>query len=104
MIKITNKKEFSKCCKLMNSIDKESRLLGWGLIQNCIEVPKNLYLRVITPDFIYEYEFMDYIQKRLLFDSTIIKSGILLYDLIFKGKYKYRTQIAKLFIKDDQSN
>lgn len=104
MIKVTNRKEFTKCCELMNSIDKESRLLGWSLIQDCMEVPKNLYLRVITPDFIYDYEFMDYIQKRLLFGSTIIKSGILLYDLIFKGKYKYRSQLATLFIKDDKSN
>lgn len=100
MIKVTNKEEFSKCCELMNSIDKESRLLGWSLIQNCMEVPKNLYLRVLTPDFINYYEFMNYMQERLLIKSDI-KPGILLYDLVFKRKYRYHDQLAILFIKDD---
>lgn len=104
MIKVTNRKEFSKCCELMNSIDKESRLLGWSLIQDCIEVPENLYIRVLTPHFINEYEFMKYIQERLLYKPKVIKQGIMLYDLVFKGRYKYHTQLATLFIKDDQSN
>jgi hypothetical protein len=103
MIRITNQEEFEKCCELINSIDKESRLLGWSLIQDCMKVPENLYIRVTTPDFINNYEFMYYMQKRLLVKSNI-KPGILLYDLIFKGKYKYHNQLATLFIKDDQSN
>ena len=103
MIKVINRKEFIKCCKLMNSIDKESRLLGWSLIHDCMEVPKNLYMRVTTICFIDNYEFMHYMQKRLLVKSDI-KPGILLYDLVFKGKYKYYSQLATLFIKDDQSN
>lgn len=104
MIKVTNKEEFSKCCELMNSIDKESRLLGWSLIQNCMEVPKNLYLRVLTPHFIDKYEFITYMQERLSIKPEFIKQGILLYDLIFKGKYKYSYLSATLFIKDDKSN
>lgn len=88
----------------MNSIDKESRLLGWGLIQDCMEVPENLYMRVVTSNFIEEYEFMKYMQERLSIPPKFIKQGILLYDLVFKGKYKYHSQLAILFIKDDQSN
>lgn len=87
----------------MNSVDNESCLLGWSLIQDCMEIPKNLCIRVLTPGFINNYEFMYYMQKRLLVKSNI-KPGILLYDLIFKGKYKYHNQLATLFIKDDQSN
>lgn len=87
----------------MNSIDKESRLLGWSLIQDCMEVPENLYIRVLTPGFIHNYEFIYYMQERLLVVSDI-KPGILLYDLIFKGKYKYHNQLATLFIENDQSN
>lgn len=104
MIKVTNRKEFIKCCKLMNSIDEESRLLGWSLIQDCMEVPENLYIRVLTPSFINEYEFMKYMQERLLYEPKFIKQGIMLYDLVLKGKYKYHTQIARLFIKNDKSN
>ena len=104
MIRITNQEEFKKCCELMNSIDKESRLLGWSLIQDCMEVPENLYIRVLTPHFINEHEFMKYIQERLLYNSKFIKHGIMLYDLVFKGKYKYYDQLATLFIKDDKSN
>lgn len=104
MIKVTNRKEFTKCCKLMNSVDKESRLLGWGLIQDCMEVPKNLYIRILTPHFINKYKFMEYMQERLSCKPKFIKPGIMLYDLVFKGKYKYRYQSATLFIKDDQSN
>lgn len=103
MIEVTNRKEFFKCCELMNSIDKESRSLGWSLIQGCIEIPENLYIRVITSGFINTYEFIYYMQKRLLVESDI-KPGILLHDLIFKRIYKYHDQSAILFIKDDQSN
>jgi len=102
MIRITNQEEFKKCCELMNSIDKESRLLGWSLIQDCMEVPENLYIRVLTPGFINNYEFMNYMQKRLLVKSDI-KPGILLYDLVFKGKYKYRNQLATLVINERTS-
>lgn len=104
MIKVTNRKEFIKCCKLMDSIDKESRLLGWSLIQDCMEVPENLYIRVITPHFIIEYEFMEYMQERLSYEPKFIKQGNMLYNLVFTGKYKYHTQIATLFTKDDKNN
>jgi hypothetical protein len=87
----------------MNSIDKESRLLGWGLIQDCMEVPENLYIRLVAPNTIKEYKFMNYMQQRLSFKS-FIKYGVLLYDLVFKGKYKYYDQLATLCIKNDQSN
>ena len=104
MIRIINQEEFKKCCELMNSVDKESRLLGWSLIQDCMKVPENLYIRVLTPNFIDEYEFMKYMQERLSCKPKFIKQGIMLYDLVFKGKYKYHYQFATLFIKNDQSN
>lgn len=103
MIRIINQEEFKKCCELMNSVDKESRLLGWSLIQDCMKVPENLYIRVVDPNITKEYKFMNYIQRRLSFKS-FIKYGVLLYDLVFKGEYNYYNQFATLFIKNDQSN
>lgn len=96
MVKILNREEFIKCCELMNSVDKESRILGWSLVQDCIEIPENLYIRVITVGFTGEYKLMEYIQERLSFKSNI-KQGTLLYDLVFKGKYKYHNQVDIIF-------
>lgn len=102
MIKVTNQKEFEKCCELMNSIDKESRLLGWSLIQDCMEIPENLCIRVLTPTFVEDYVFTTYITERLRW-ITDISTGHLLSNLVFKGKYKYRNQLATLVINERTS-
>lgn len=102
MIKVTNQEEFEKCCKLMNSVDEESRLLGWSLIQDCMEIPENLCIRVLTPTFVEDYVFTAYITARLHW-NTDIKNGHLLSNLVFKGKYKYRNQLATLVINERTS-